>query len=164
MGRLVVAAAVVSVVSGCAASRSATTTRGVEHVNPPGVAPPVARYSQLSIVPADAEFLFLAGQLGVDREGKLPPTPEEQLRQALANVKAILESAGGRVEDVVKVNFWVVRPIDRAAFRDAWVAFVGDAPPPPTTLVYVTALARPEYLVELDVTAARRPDANPSVP
>lgn len=163
MNKIAAAAVSMCLVSGCATPAPVVTPSGplTQRLNPPVVAPPVARYAHLSIVPANAELLVVAGQVGADREGKLAATREEQVELALQNAKAIIESAGGRVEDVIRVNFWIVGQINPAAFRAAWNEFHGGNPPP-STFVYVSALARPDYLVEVDVWAARRPPAAPA--
>ncbi|MBR6965455.1 MAG: hypothetical protein IKH81_00005, partial [Clostridia bacterium] len=48
-------------------------------------------------------FLFTSGQLGLNPEtGMLPPGIEAQTKQALQNIRAILENAGLQTDDVVK--------------------------------------------------------------
>ncbi len=51
------------------------------------------------------KLIFVSGQLPMDRAtGQMPPAFDEQARQALENVKAVLEAAGATMEDVVKVT------------------------------------------------------------
>ncbi|MEE2692230.1 MAG: RidA family protein [Pseudomonadota bacterium] len=127
---------------------------GVEHKNPAGLAPPVADYSHVAVVPAGADILVFAGQIGADPKGNLPAGAEAQFENALANVRKLLASEHLGPEHIVKANIWLAAPIDRPRFMEAWAAFHGGSPPP-LTLAYVAGLARPEYLVEIEVWAAR---------
>ncbi|MBF5040987.1 RidA family protein [Aggregicoccus sp. 17bor-14] len=128
----------------------------LERKNPAGVAPPLGPYTHVTVVPAGSELLVFAGQVGMDREGRLPTEPEEQLRNALANVAALLASEGLGPQDLVKVNLWLSERMDRDRLLAIWHDFRGGAEPPPTTLVYVAGLVRPEYYVEVEAWAARR--------
>ena len=122
--------------------------------NPPSVAPPVGQYSHLAVIPAGFDILVLAGQVGVDADGRLPDSVDAQFRNALSNALAILRSAGAGPDAIVKVNIWLVRPIERQVFVTLWEEFTNGRPPP-TTVGYVASLVHPEYLVEVEVWAAR---------
>ena len=89
---------------------------------------PIGPYSQA--VRAD-DFLFISGQLGLDPATmKLKSdSVEEQTRQALANVRAILEAAGLSASDLVKVTGMLADIDDFPAFNKAYVEFfTGFAP------------------------------------
>lgn len=122
--------------------------------SPSGVAPPVGAYSHMAIARAGSELIVLAGQLGVSPEGDLPSSVEEQCANALVNARRLLASEGVGPENIIKVNVWLVEPIERARFSELWAEFV-DGNPPPTMLAYVAGLSRPEYLVEVEVWAVR---------
>lgn len=117
--------------------------------NPPSVAPPIGAYSHVARVPAGSELIVLAGQVGMMPDGTVPETVEEQYAQALRNVVALLASQGASPRDIVKVNSYVVKPMDLAQIRETRTKIIGDARPP-STLVYVTDLAAPQYLVEVE--------------
>jgi enamine deaminase RidA (YjgF/YER057c/UK114 family) len=123
-------------------------------VNPASVAPPIAAYSHLAIVPPDATLLVIAGQIGNDQDGKVPPEPEAQYERALRNIAAILASQGASPKDLVKLNIFLVEPLDRERASEIRQAVLGDARPP-TTLVYVKRLARPNLMVEIEGMAVR---------
>ena len=127
----------------------------ITRTNPSSVAPPTGPYTHLAVVPANCDLLVLAGQVGVDAQGTLPQDIEAQLRNALANATAILSSEGAGPKDILKVNLWLVQPVERERFLTIWADFHGGEPPPPATFAYVTGLVRPEYLVEVEVWAAR---------
>jgi len=126
----------------------------VERKSPAGVAPPVADYSHIAVAPAGSEIVVLAGQIGADPKGNLPPDAETQFENALVNVKKLLASERLGPEHIIKANIWLAGPIERPRYLEAWAAFHGGSPPP-LTLAYASALARPEYLVEVEIWAAR---------
>lgn len=132
-----------------AAAAGAQTVR-----NPDTVAPPVGRYSHLAVVPAGADLLFLAGQVGNRRDGSVPTDIDDQYEQAMRNVAAILASEGATPANLVKVTIYATGPLDRDRAVKARRAVFGDAVPP-STLVYVAGLARPEYRIEVDAVAVR---------
>jgi 2-iminobutanoate/2-iminopropanoate deaminase len=122
--------------------------------NPPSVAPPIGAYSHVARVAAGSELIVLAGQVGIMPDGTLPESVEEQYAQALRNVVALLASQGAKPTDIVKVNYYLVKPMDLGKIRDTRTKIIGDARPP-STLVYVPALAAPQYLVEIEAWAVK---------
>ena len=105
-------------------------------------------------VEAGAKWLAVAGQVGRTVDGHVPEDPIEQVRLALENVRLNLEAAGMGVEDVVKLNWYVVGQMDLARRREVLLAWL-KGNEPASTLVYVAALAAPEYRVEIEAWAAR---------
>ncbi len=128
----------------------------IERKNPTDVAPPIGAYSHTTVVPAGSELIVFAGQIGNDATGALPDDTLEQVKNALANVRALLAAEGLDTSHVIKVNFWLTEQVDRTAFNEAWQAF-HEGSPPSTTAAYVAALARPEIRVEVEAWAARPP-------
>ncbi|MEA2512718.1 MAG: hypothetical protein QOJ59_2205 [Thermomicrobiales bacterium] len=75
-----------------------------------------------------------------------------QTEQAMANVAQLLKEAGAELEDIVKIVIYLVDP----RYREPVYRVVGrwlKGVHPVSTGIVVTALARPEWLVEIDVTA-----------
>jgi len=126
----------------------------VTRKNPENVAPPIAAYTHLSILPRDADLLFLAGQIGADTDRTIPERVEDQFRNALHNVIRILASEGVTPDAIVKMNFWFTETFDRNEYLAIWNEFHGGNPPP-TTFAYVSALAQPAIKVEVEAWAAR---------
>jgi enamine deaminase RidA (YjgF/YER057c/UK114 family) len=99
--------------------------------------------------------IYLRGQIGQDldsRESVGIGDVAAQAEKAMANVAMLLEEAGSRLEDIVKIVIYLVdiryrEPVYRVVGR--WLKGVH----PVSTGLVVTALARPEWLVEIDVTA-----------
>lgn len=122
--------------------------------NPSTVAPPIGRYSHLAAVPAGSDMLYVAGQVGNAPDGSIPADAEAQYERALRNVAAILASQGATPHNLVKLNVYLVKPIAYERSAAIRAAVLGDAVPP-STLVYVVRLARPELLVEIDAIAVK---------
>ena len=100
-------------------------------------------------------MLFLGGQTGVDATGKIvsPGDIVAQCAQAYANLKAVIDEAGGSVTDVVKLTIYVT---DKAAYKanlkSIGVAYrhVFGRHYPAMTLVEVKSLFDEEALIEID--------------
>lgn len=99
--------------------------------------------------------VYLRGQIGQDldtRESVGIGDVVVQTEQAMANIKMLLEEAGSRLEDIVKVTVYIIDPRYREdVYRTMgkWLKGVF----PVSTGIVVQALARPEWLVEIDATA-----------
>ena len=81
-------------------------------------------------------FVFTAGQVGLDpATGQLAEGGiEAQARQALQNVKAVLESAGTTLDNVVKVNVYLKNMDDFATMNEVYATFFYQSPPARTTV------------------------------
>jgi 2-iminobutanoate/2-iminopropanoate deaminase len=115
---------------------------------------PLANYSLGIEVPPNARWLYISGQVAVDKDGKTPPDFDAQVKLVFQNLTAVLESAQMTGADLVKVNVYLTRVEDIPALRIARDAFQG-ANRPASTLVVVSRLARPEWLVEIEAVAAK---------
>ena len=128
-------------------------------VNPAGVSPPLGRYSQLARVRA-GELLFLAGQVGVDSDGKLVGRDDvgAQVEQIYRNIGEVLRSAGASFGNVVQFTTYIVGRENVEPFLEARTRIVDelylDHDYPPSTLLVVDGLAREEYLAEVTAIAA----------
>ncbi|HZO80429.1 MAG TPA: RidA family protein [Candidatus Binataceae bacterium] len=103
------------------------------------------------------DTIYVSGQIAYDAGGKLVGEGDmkAQTRQAFENIRAILDSAGSGLKDIVKINTYIT---DRSKFMDMIAArsevFGND--PPASTAVVVQALAFPELLVEIEAIAVKR--------
>jgi 2-iminobutanoate/2-iminopropanoate deaminase len=96
-------------------------------------------------------FVFVSGQGPVDPEtGTMPDAFEDQVRQTLKNLQAILEAAGSSIDEVVKVNAYVTDLTRFAQFNEVYAEFFRHDPPARTTVA--TSLLG--FLVEIDCIAA----------
>jgi enamine deaminase RidA (YjgF/YER057c/UK114 family) len=123
-------------------------------IDPPAIRAPFAAYRHAVVVAPGQRLLFASGQLGVTPDDVIPEDVEEQAELCFANIGAILAAAGMDFGDVVRFNAFVT---DRAHFpiygrvRARHVS--GDAFA--STLVVVSGFTRPEFKIEVEVTAAR---------
>lgn len=130
----------------------------IRSLNPPQIRRPFARYAHGVEVPPGARLVLTSGQLGIAADDTIPEGAVAQARLCFAACEAILAEAGLGPQDVVRINAFVT---DRAhmpaymAVRDEWLAGVERLPA--STLVIVSGFTRPEFLVEVEVTAARLP-------
>jgi len=122
--------------------------------NPDTIAAPVGAYSHAMDIPANARTLHVSGQVGIDPDGNLGGDAREQSRLVWDNIGKILGEAGMDLSNLVKVNSYLTDPADMAAYGEVRSAVLGDLRPC-STLVYVAALARPDWKVEVDIVAAK---------
>lgn len=100
------------------------------------------------------ELVFASGQIGLDpSSGKLREGLEAQTRQALANLRAVLEAAGLTMGDVVKTTLFIV-DIGQFATVNAIYGEAFSSPPPARSTVQVSALPL-GALVEIEAIAVR---------
>jgi len=98
-------------------------------------------------------LLFLSGQIPLTPEGDIVAGGiEEQTRQVLRNLEAVLAAAGATLRDVVKTTVFLKDMNDFAAFNQVYASFFGDHRPARST-VQVAALPR-NALVEIELIAA----------
>lgn len=112
----------------------------------------VAGYSRAVV---DGDWIFVSGTTGYDYATmSMPEDVEAQTRNALATVAAALKEAGGSMTDVVRARYYVTDGayVD-AVFGELGKVF-GEIRPAATMLV--CGLAKPEMLVEIEVTAKTR--------
>lgn len=124
----------------------------MRQINPRNTAPPVGAYSHGMEVRGGGQWLHIAGQIGVAADGGLCEGFEAQVRQAWANLMAVLADAGMDASHLVKVNSFLVDAAHLPLLGPVRQGFLGTARPASTLLV-VQALARPQWLFEVDAVA-----------
>jgi enamine deaminase RidA (YjgF/YER057c/UK114 family) len=121
--------------------------------NPDTIAKPPG-YSHVVEMTGPGRLVYFAGQLGMDRSGKMGATVREQIELAFENLKAALASVGAGFEHVVKVNNYIVNiGANIAPFREIRDKYVNTAAPPASTTIGVPELARPGALFEIEAVA-----------
>ncbi len=128
-----------------------------EFINPKTLLAPPG-YSHIARV-NKGTIVYLAGQVSADASGQLVGAGnfEAQAEQVYSNVKLAVEAAGGTMADIVKLNTYIVAEVDPAEvpkLRAVRNRYVNTAQPPASTLVYVSRLAQPGWLVEVEAVAA----------
>lgn len=123
-------------------------------IAPAGLAPPAAAYAHAVLSEAPSRWLHTSGVVPVAPDGTVPGDLASQARVVWSNLAAILADAGMSHTDVVSVTTYVVagHPLGPVmAARDE--ALRGHLAA--STLVTVPHLARPEWLMEIALVAAR---------
>ncbi len=123
-------------------------------INPAAIRAPFGRYSHGVAVPAGARLVFCSGQLGLKPGDKLSPTVEGQTEVCFQNIAAILAEDGMTLADIVRINAYVTSREDMRAYMSVRDRHVSD-PLPASTLMIVAGFTREEFLVEVEVVAAR---------
>jgi 2-iminobutanoate/2-iminopropanoate deaminase len=116
----------------------------------PALAEPLSHYTDAVRA---GDLLFVSGCVPVDGDGNLVAGDiVAQTRQVFANIAAVLEAAGARFEDVVKVTVFLIDVDDRQAVNTVRREVFGSARPA-STLVEVSRLAIPGALIEVEAIA-----------
>lgn len=124
-----------------------------EAVNVTEVAPPRAHYSHVIRTRPGTGLLWIAGQVPIDENGNVVGADAgEQTEQVLRNLAAVLAASGGNLDDVVKTTTFLVNIADRASVGVVRRRHFG-APPPANSLLVVSSLASPSFLVEIEAVA-----------
>ena len=112
---------------------------------PPGAAP----NPNLSPGIRVGDMLYVSGHVGVDASGNVAEGAEAQSRQVMANIRGVIEAAGGRMEDVCKITCFLTNMDDYAAYSKVRLETWPENPPASST-VGVSCLVRPELVVEVE--------------
>jgi len=120
----------------------------------PDALPKPPGYSHVVEVTGPGRTVYFAGQLGIDKAGKMGANAREQIEIALENVKAALTSVGASFGNVVKLNNYIV---DIGTYREVRDKYVNTAAPPASTTIGVPQLARPGAVFEIEAIAVLPP-------
>jgi enamine deaminase RidA (YjgF/YER057c/UK114 family) len=131
-----------------------------EPIVPKSFGPPLGMYSH-GMIARGGELVVVAGQVGLNAEGRVPGDDVgSQTKQALENVRTVVEAAGCTMRDIVRLQTFLTRSEDIAGFMKArgevFPSYFPDKVYPPNTLLVVSRLVRPELLVEIEAMAVRR--------
>src|SRR5580765_3295085 len=118
-------------------------------LSPETMSPPFG-YSHVVDAPA-GRIIYISGQVPLDTEGEF----EAQARQVFANLSAALEAAGAGWNDVVKLNYFLTEIGELGTVRTIRDEYIDTERPPASTLVQVSALFRPEAMVEIEAVAIK---------
>ena len=137
-----------------------TPANPLRYSNPDGMTKPTA-YSQVVEVNGPHRLVFVAGQTGVDATGKAAPEFRAQAVQAFENIKAALASVGGSMDNVVRLTTYMTDLEQNAdVYREVRASFfTNKSALPASTLLQITRLANPSFLIEVDATAILPPRA-----
>ena len=124
--------------------------------NPEGAPRPIGAYSQaIRIETGDTALIFISGQVSLDAAGNLVGKDDvaAQADQIFKNLGAILAANGATFGDVVKLTTFLVDIAARPLIGEVRTKYL-TSNLPTSTLVAVSALANPDYLIEIEAVAA----------
>ena len=127
----------------------------VEFLNPPELCPTFGWTHVASVT--GGKTIYISGQVGINERGEVVGKGDlkAQTEQAFRNIELALAAAGATFRDVVKTNLYVVglRPEHVPILREVRSRYVSAECPPVSTLVGVSALVGPDWLIEIEAVA-----------
>ena len=134
-------------------SCAAAQTPNVRYMNPSTMAKPPG-YTHVVEVNGPGRTIYIAGQLGYDSAGRQGADFREQATLVYENLKAAIESVGGKMENIVKLNAFLTDiRAQLPIYREVRDKFVNVAAPPASTTLEVPKLAREGALLEVEAVA-----------
>jgi enamine deaminase RidA (YjgF/YER057c/UK114 family) len=132
-----------------------TPTAQVQHINPDALNKNPA-FTNVVVVTGSVKTVYVGGQDAVDESGAIVGKGdlEAQTEQILKNIQVALAAGGAQLEHVIKWNLYVVEgqslQAGFAVFQRVW----GNRPNPPAiSMAFVSGLAHPDFLAEMDAIA-----------
>jgi 2-iminobutanoate/2-iminopropanoate deaminase len=115
---------------------------------------PSGHFSQATMIEARGRLVFISGMTAQRPDGAIAGIGdiEAQTRQVCENLKAAVEAAGGTMDDICRVDVYVRNMEQFDLIHKVRREYFG-APAPASTMVEVTKLASPEYLIEINAVA-----------
>ena len=124
----------------------------IKRTNPPTLSKPTG-YTHV-VEATGGRTVYISGQIALDKDGKVVGEGDmkAQAEQVFRNLQSALSAAGATFKDVVKMNTYTTDMSQVQAIRAVRARYFGDVTPA-STLVQVVHLARPEFLLEIEVIA-----------
>lgn len=127
----------------------------VEYLNPEHLHKNRA-FTQVISVSGPVKTIYVGGQNAVDKQGNIvgKGNIKAQTQQVLANLREALTAAGAGPEHIIKWSMYLVQGQSLREGFEAFQQFWGVRPNPPTiTMAYVSGLANPDFLLEMEAVA-----------
>jgi enamine deaminase RidA (YjgF/YER057c/UK114 family) len=121
-------------------------------INPQALSKPPG-YTHVVEVTAPARIVYIAGQLGVDRDGQVVGDIRAQAVQTFENLKAALAAVGADFGHVLKLNNYLVDRAHLPTFREVRDSYLPAANRPASTTIAISGLAREGALIEIEAVA-----------
>jgi enamine deaminase RidA (YjgF/YER057c/UK114 family) len=139
-----------------ATSTKGKSTKGkVQHLNPEDLHKNPA-FTNVIAVTGNVKTIYIGGQNAVDTSGTVvgKGNIEEQTEQVFKNLEAALKAADANLEHVIKWTIYIVQGQSLQAGFEAFQRVWGRRPNPPAiSAMFVSGLANPDFLVEIDAIA-----------
>jgi enamine deaminase RidA (YjgF/YER057c/UK114 family) len=128
-----------------------------EYINPNSLFPSLPYGFSQVVAASGRKTVFISGQTAWDVRKKIVDGNSvlEQARQALRNLEKAIEAAGGTLKDIVALRIYIVnyQAESATAVGTALREFFSWEEPPASTWIGISALAAPEFLIEIEATA-----------
>jgi enamine deaminase RidA (YjgF/YER057c/UK114 family) len=127
----------------------------VRYLNPKTLAPPPG-YTSVVEATGPSRTIYIAGQLGLDLDNKVVGEPGDfraQCVKAFENLGLALAAVGADFTDIVKITNYLTDMADLKTYIEIRNSVFTDGPPPASTLVAISRLARPGAVFEIDAIA-----------
>ena len=118
------------------------------------VASQIGAYSDAILVQPGLRWLYTSGTPGLTESGELPPDITGQAEIAWQHIIRMLDKANMGVIDIVKATHYLIRAEDISAYAKVRSRFLGDHRPA-SMLSVIPQLVRPEFLLEIEIIAAK---------
>jgi enamine deaminase RidA (YjgF/YER057c/UK114 family) len=128
----------------------------IRFINPQALPKPPG-YTHVVEATAPARLVYIAGQLGLDRDGKLSSEFRLQAVQTFENLKVALAAVGAQFQHVVKLNNYLLDINFLPVFRQVRDSYLPDRNRPASTTIAISALAREGALLEVEAVAVLPP-------
>jgi enamine deaminase RidA (YjgF/YER057c/UK114 family) len=127
----------------------------VQYLNPPALCPTFGWTHVVSVT--GGRTVYISGQVGIDERGAIVGEGDlgRQTEQAFRNIERALTAVGATFQHVVKTSLFVVglKPEHVPLIREVRSRYVSAENPPSSTLVGVSALVGPDWLIEIEAIA-----------
>lgn len=123
-----------------------------EIINPSTIHAPIG-YTHMTI-PKGRKIVFLSGQVAWDKDFNVVELDDlaSQTNMVYQNIEHALKEIGATWDHIVKTTVYTTQPHEYEIIGNTTAKFFGDTPPPAQTIVGVTGLALPEFLIEIEAT------------
>ncbi len=129
----------------------------IRFINPDGLVRPPT-YTQVVEVVGPGRTIYISGQLGTDRDGKLAAGDfRAQAEQVFKNLQAALAAVGAGFADIVKLTSYLMHITDLPALRDVRARHLNPEALPASTTLEVAKFARKDALLEIEAVAVLPP-------
>jgi len=125
-----------------------------QQITTDSVRAPMGHFSQATAIEARGRLVFISGMTARRPDGSIAGIGdiEAQTRQVCENIKAAVTAAGGTMTDICRVDVYV-RNIEQFDAIHKVRREYFPAPAPASTMVEVTKMVSPDYLIEINAIA-----------
>ena len=132
-----------------------TSAGQVQYINPDPLNKDPA-FTNVIVVTGSVKTVYVGGQDAVDASGAIIGKGDlkAQTEQVLKNIQVALAAGGAELEHIIKWNLYVVQGQPLRAGFEVFQRVWGNRPNPPAiSMLFVSGLAHPDFLVEMDAIA-----------